>query len=133
MLSFVYSWNEFLFGLILTTSRAVPISVGASFFFGSFSPYGDPRLRPERSIAVDGGLDQYLLGNRLRLSGTFFYTRLQEVIIFDFSGAINPATDPFGRFGGYRNTGGGLVRGLEASFEIAPAAGADHQGLRLRD
>ena len=35
VLSFIYSWNEFLFGLILTTSRAVPISVGASFFFAA--------------------------------------------------------------------------------------------------
>lgn len=97
--------------------------LGASFFFGAFSAYGDPRLRPERSLAFDGGLDQYLLGSRLRLSGTYFYTRLQEVIVFDFSGAINPATDPYGRFGGYRNTGGGLARGVETSFEAAPAAG----------
>jgi multiple sugar transport system permease protein len=35
VLSFIYSWNEFLFGLILTTSRAVPVSVGASFFFAA--------------------------------------------------------------------------------------------------
>ncbi len=33
------------------------------------------------------------------------------MIIFDFSGAINPATDPFGRFGGYVNTDGGIARG----------------------
>lgn len=35
VLGFIYSWNEFLFGLILTTSRAVPVSVGASFFFAA--------------------------------------------------------------------------------------------------
>jgi len=35
VLSFIYSWNEFLFGLILTTSNAVPVSVGASFFFAA--------------------------------------------------------------------------------------------------
>ena len=39
---------------------------------------------------------------------------------FDFSGAVSPATDPFGRFGGYRNTGGGLARGLELSVETNP-------------
>ena len=78
-------------------------------FYGSFgySTYGDPRLRPDRSIAFDAGIDQSLLNNRVRLSGTWFYTRLQEVIVFDFSGAISPTTDPFGRFGGYRNTNGG--------------------------
>ena len=35
VLAFIYSWNEFLFGLMLTTSSATPISVGASFFFAA--------------------------------------------------------------------------------------------------
>lgn len=35
VLSFIYSWNEYLFGLMLTTERAVPITVGASFFFSA--------------------------------------------------------------------------------------------------
>jgi iron complex outermembrane receptor protein len=93
-------------------------------FFGTFgySVFGDPRLRPERSIAFDAGLDQTLFNNRFRASATYFYTRLQEVIIFDFSGAINPATDPFGRFGGYRNTNGGLARGAELSMTVTPTS-----------
>jgi len=91
-------------------------------FFGSFgySVFGDPRLRPDRSIAVDAGLDQTLYRNRLRASATYFYTRLQEVIIFDFSGAINPVSDPFGRFGGYRNANGGIARGVELSMIATP-------------
>ena len=32
---FVTAWNEFLFGLILTTVDAVPVTVGASFFFSA--------------------------------------------------------------------------------------------------
>ncbi len=36
VLSFVYSWNEFLFGLILTTKNAVPVTVGATFFVTSY-------------------------------------------------------------------------------------------------
>ena len=35
VLAFIYSWNEFLFGLMLTTSAAVPVTVGASFFFSA--------------------------------------------------------------------------------------------------
>jgi multiple sugar transport system permease protein len=35
VLAFIYSWNEFLFGLMLTTSAAVPATVGASFFFSA--------------------------------------------------------------------------------------------------
>jgi vitamin B12 transporter len=99
-------------------------------FFGSFgySAYGDPRLRPDRSIAFDAGIDQALLNNRLRLSSTWFYTRLQEIIVFDFSGAISPATDPFGRFGGYRNTNGGLARGFEFSVAASPSRSLDLSG-----
>jgi multiple sugar transport system permease protein len=36
ILSFIYSWNEFLFGLILTTKQAVPVTVGATFFVTSY-------------------------------------------------------------------------------------------------
>ena len=94
---------------------------GASFFGGFASFWGDPGLAPERSIAVDGGIDQWLFGSKLRLSGTYFYTALQEVVVFDF-GIIDPVVDPFGRFGGYRNTGGGLARGAEFSISAAPSS-----------
>ena len=93
---------------------------GTFFFGGFFSPYGDPRLSPERAVSTDGGIDQYLWRERVRLSGTFFYTRLQQVISFDTLGLITPATDPYGRFGGYFNTGGGLAHGVETSAEIRP-------------
>ncbi len=93
---------------------------GSSFFFGSFSAYGDPNLKPDRLLAFDGGIDQYLANSKVRISATYFYTRIQEAIFFDFSGAISPATDPYGRFGGYRNTGGGLARGVELGVEANP-------------
>ncbi|MFK7890993.1 MAG: carbohydrate ABC transporter permease [Granulosicoccus sp.] len=32
---FITAWNEFLFGLMLTTTEAVPVTVGASFFFSA--------------------------------------------------------------------------------------------------
>ena len=32
ILSFIYAWNEFLFGLILTTRHATPVTVGATLF-----------------------------------------------------------------------------------------------------
>ncbi|MBV8856198.1 MAG: TonB-dependent receptor [Acidobacteria bacterium] len=92
-------------------------------FFDSFFGYsvlGDPRLAPERSIAFDAGVDQTFSSNRARLSATYFYTRLQEVIGFG-----DTPNDPFGRFGGYLNTGGGLSRGAELSGEFAPARRLD--------
>lgn len=89
-------------------------------FFG-FSVFGDPRLAPERSIAVDAGIDQAFKNNRVRLSATYFYTELQKIVIFDFSGLIDFTTDPFGRFGGYLNTNGGIARGAEVEFRATPA------------
>ncbi|HYG12469.1 MAG TPA: TonB-dependent receptor [Pyrinomonadaceae bacterium] len=89
-----------------------------------FTAFGDPRLSPERSLAFDAGLDQTFAGTRARASMTYFYTRLQEVIVFDFTGLV-AQPDPFGRFGGYVNTQGGLARGVELSFEAAPARTLD--------
>ena len=90
--------------------------LGTSFFFGAFSAYGDPRLAPERTVAFDFGLDQYFSNSRYRLGATYFYTRLQSII--GFSSLSN---DPFGRWGGYVNTGGGLARGVEITGEARPA------------
>ncbi|HJR06086.1 MAG TPA: TonB-dependent receptor [Pyrinomonadaceae bacterium] len=89
-----------------------------------FSAFGDPRLRPERSVAFDAGFDQTFARRRARLSATYFYTRLQEVIVFDFTGLV-VQPDPFGRFGGYVNTNGGLARGVELSLEAAPTRTLD--------
>jgi vitamin B12 transporter len=94
---------------------------GSAFdsFFG-YSVFGDPRLEPERSIAFDAGIDQSFHENRVRLSATYFYTQLRRVIIFDFSGLIDFNTDPFGRFGGYLNTNGGIARGAEIELRATP-------------
>jgi iron complex outermembrane receptor protein len=96
--------------------------IGTSFFFGAFSPLGDPGLRPERTVSFDTGVDQYFAGDRFRAGGTYFYTRLQEVI-----GYMSLAGDPWGRYGGYANTGGGLARGVEVLFEARPSRGTQMQ------
>jgi iron complex outermembrane receptor protein len=94
---------------------------GAGFdpTFG-YSVYGDPRLKPEHSIGADGGVDQTFWHDRLKTSATYFYTALQDVINFDTTGLINPATDPFGRYIGYINTHGGISRGVELSAAVSP-------------
>jgi iron complex outermembrane receptor protein len=93
--------------------------VGFDPSFG-YSVYGDPRLAPEHSIGLDAGIDQRLLSNRLKLSATYFYTWLQNVIGFDTAGLINASTDPFGRFFGYVNRQGGIARGVELSATTSP-------------
>lgn len=101
---------------------------GGSFssYSGGFNYWGDPRLNPERSLAADFGIDQWLLDTSVRLSGTYFYTNLAETIFFDF--ANFPANDVFGRFGGYRNTGGGIARGVEVSAQVAPSSSTNLRG-----
>jgi vitamin B12 transporter len=85
-----------------------------------YSVYGDPRLQPEHSLGGDAGVDQSFWHGRAKASATYFYTSLQNVIVFDTSGLINPATDPFGRYVGYINTSGGISRGVELSAAVAP-------------
>jgi len=86
--------------------------------FGSY--YGDPGLSPERSVAVDGGIDQKLFASKLTLSGTAFYTNLQQTIRFV---NVLPAGDPYNRpFGGYANAGGGIARGIELGAQVSPTS-----------
>jgi len=93
-----------------------------SLFERFASSIGDPRLRPERTIAFDAGIDQSLFDNRVRTSATYFYTRLQEVIGFGSVGT----NDPFNRiFGGFLNTRGGLARGVELSATATPTRSLD--------
>jgi iron complex outermembrane receptor protein len=92
---------------------------GTGFFGGVFTPYGDPRLSPEKSVGGDAGIDQYFGSRRARVSATYFYTQLETVIGFDFTGIVNRTTDPFGRSSGYFNTNGGLARGVELESQVA--------------
>lgn len=94
---------------------------GAGTFAGRLQRFGDPTLRAEQTISVDGGFDQYLYSERLQFSATYFYTRLQRTIAF-----TSFARDPLGagRFSGYENRAGGLSRGLELSLAAALGRGA---------
>ncbi|HEY2963750.1 MAG TPA: TonB-dependent receptor [Pyrinomonadaceae bacterium] len=84
--------------------------------------FGDPTLRAEQSISVDGGFDQRLASDRVLFGATWFYTRLQRAIAF--TGFI---VDPLGvgRFSGFVNRPGGLARGVESYLQAAPWKGMD--------
>jgi iron complex outermembrane receptor protein len=88
----------------------------ATFPQVGFVRFGDPTLRPELSISVDGGFDQRIRNDRARFGASYFYTRLQRVIGFPSIFAV----DPLGE-----NRPGGLSRGVETYFEAAPWRGAD--------
>ena len=90
---------------------------GMSSVNGVYGPNGDPRLRPDRTLSLDAGVDQYLWREHLRVSATLFYPDLREVIALDSSGFLTAATDPFGRSSGYINTAGAIARGVETQAE----------------
>ena len=88
----------------------------ATFPQVGFVRFGDPTLRPELSVSVDGGFDQRIKTDRVRFGASYFYTRLQRVIGFPSIFAV----DPLGE-----NRPGGLSRGVETYLEAAPWRGAD--------
>lgn len=57
---FITAWNEFLFGLMLTTSKAVPMTVGASFFFAASG--GGVQWGLASAVMIVGALPPMLLG-----------------------------------------------------------------------
>jgi len=89
---------------------------GGNLTFGA-TYYGDPRLKPERAVAFDAGIDQWLFNSKLQVSGTFFWTDLEETIRFENT---LPPDDPFDRFFGYANAGGGNANGVELSAHFSP-------------
>lgn len=91
---------------------------GSSFssFNQAFVPLGDPNLTPERSLGIDGGIDQMFFNKRAKLSATYFYTRLQNIISFE--NVVSNIGGVPRSFGGYKNVKGGISRGGEFSGEV---------------
>lgn len=88
----------------------------------AFAATGDPGLMPEKTIAYDAGIEQGIFGNRAKLSATYFYTHLRDVIGY---GSIPNGPDVNGRYNGYLNTKGGIARGGEFSADVKAASSTD--------
>ena len=87
-----------------------------SSFSRSFTALGNPDLKPERTIAFDGGVDQNLFDNRAKLSAVYFYTKLIDII--GFANGVPPIGTTPRPSGGYLNTKGGIARGAEFSGQF---------------
>ena len=86
-----------------------------------FPGFGNPNLKPEKSQSMDIGIDQYLLDNRLTLSGGFFWNHFRDMIIAQQSLAVcgpDPFGDPLGNFCA-QNVGQVSTKGWEASVKYA--------------
>jgi vitamin B12 transporter len=90
---------------------------GTFFFFGSFFPQGNPALKPERSIGIDAGVEQYFSGNKVKVSATYFYTRIKDEITY-------LPTDDFGA-PVYYNADRHYSRGAEFSADVRPTRSTD--------
>jgi iron complex outermembrane receptor protein len=90
---------------------------GSFFFFGSFFAQGNPELKPERSLGIDAGVEQYFANQKVRLSATYFYTKVKDEITY-------LPTDDFGA-PVYYNFDRHYSRGIETSVEIKPTKSTD--------
>lgn len=91
---------------------------GAAFF-----ALGDPNLKPEKTIAFDGGVEQYLASDKVKLTAVYFYTKLIDTI--GFGNEVPDIGNTERQFGGYENQKGGIARGGEFSGSVKPTRSTD--------
>jgi iron complex outermembrane receptor protein len=107
--------------------RVPSLFVRFGTFFDNFSvpnafvALGDPGLKPEKTLAADGGIEQSF--KKVRLSAVYFYTKLIDTIGF---GNVVPDIGTTARpFGGFLNQKGGIARGAEFSATLKPTISTD--------
>lgn len=102
-------------GQVANGFREPSLSERFAVFNSSLGPLriGNPLLRPERTRTLDGGVDQRVLSDRLQVSGTFFYNRLQEIITSRR------------RLFQQANEQGGWSKGVELAMRAMPLAGVE--------
>jgi vitamin B12 transporter len=83
-----------------------------------FPNFGNQDLKPEKSQSMDIGVDQYLLDNRLILSGGFFWNRFRDMIVAQQSAALCGTQFGFANFCA-QNIGLASTKGWEASVKYA--------------
>ncbi|WP_374442536.1 TonB-dependent receptor plug domain-containing protein [Stella sp.] len=104
---------------VAATDTKLRASYGTGFvtpsLFELFDPcIGNRSLEAERSRGWDVGIDQHLLGRRVVVSATWFDSRIDDQIRFDY-GRPAPAGCPYA-FGGYLNVDKVRSRGLEGEL-----------------
>jgi len=84
-----------------------------------FPNFGNPNLKPEKSQSFDIGIDQQFWGNRVTVSGGYFWNRYRQLIVtaFDPVGCA-----PFTTFGFCaQNIGSAKTQGWEGSARVVLA------------
>ncbi len=101
--------------------------LGATRFHGSFGTgireasgfelafTDNPKLKPERSVSFDTGIEQRFLGSRAFVDLTYFYNRFEDQIVVLGGSLTNLSTFTSANLGNSR------AQGMEASFRIQPS------------
>ncbi|HKN77377.1 MAG TPA: TonB-dependent receptor [Candidatus Acidoferrum sp.] len=113
-------WGETLFRIFYGQGIKEPRF--DQIFGDNFGDFGNPALKPESSKTTTAGIEQKLLGDRVRISADYFYSYFYNIVSFEFCvpDATNPAGNSCGvtlpgnptSFGYYFNTDLALARGL---------------------
>jgi vitamin B12 transporter len=102
-----------------------------------YSPYGNTTLKPEQSTGGDGGVEQHLWNDRVRLSATYFLTHFTNLIEFeDCPGS--PLCATIGQAGGYyANLDRAKASGVELQASVALtstlAVSANYSHIKTQD
>jgi vitamin B12 transporter len=89
---------------------------GTFFFSGLFFVQGSPDLKPERSVGIDAGIDQYFAGRKVKASATYFYTKIKDEITYLPTHFGEPVYYNFDRH---------YSRGAEFSLDLKPTTVTD--------
>jgi outer membrane receptor protein involved in Fe transport len=102
-------------------SRLGMMRLHSSFGTGIRAPDGfelaftdNPHLKPERSVSLDGGVEQRFFGSRALLDLTYFYNKFDDQIVTLGGSLTNLSTFVSDNLGNSR------AQGLEASFHLRP-------------
>lgn len=90
-----------------------------------FQGFGNPNLKPEKSLSMDLGIEQSLFEERLHLSAGYFWNRFQNLIQFASGGTLCPAAS----FGFCPiNVADAKTQGWEFAFKLNVFKGFDLRG-----
>ncbi|MBN8547736.1 MAG: TonB-dependent receptor [Deltaproteobacteria bacterium] len=95
-----------------STGTRLTGSVGTGFkapsLYQLYSSFGNPDLKPEKSLGVDGGIEQQIIGDKLAAGVTYFWNDFDDLITFDPNTFIS------------ENIARARTQGLETSLSARP-------------
>ncbi len=102
---FLYNFKEYGLRIKATHGTGFRAPTLNELFFPNF---GNPDLKPETNKGYDVGIEKSLLGDKIKISASYFLQKYKDLIDIDFT-TFTP-----------QNIGRAEIKGIEAGFEIKP-------------